>query len=101
MQIASFKIPPGSPARMIKHDVRWSPDSFTFQDTTKTLEFDERHLVIDPIGQLIRPGIDPMAEIYAKCGFFGFLSKGWILVVNKTHVEFKALENAVKVTTND
>lgn len=87
-----FVIESGVKSIVVKDGAEWTL-SGNFKDftTTKVNVFDKGELVIDPTNiskYACTPSFRTIGGQYAKAGWFGFRSGGWILLVPGNHVQY-------------
>ena len=85
-----FMIPAGTKVRAIKSGLDWSPRNMRDHITRKNNVFDKEEVIVDPVGKLgtNRRHIHTIGGSYARSGWYGFESEGWVLLVPANNVTY-------------
>lgn len=85
-----FLIPQGTRIQAVRSGLDWSPRNMRSHVTRKDNVFDKEEVIVDPVGKLgaNRQHACTIGGSYARNGWYGFESDGWIMLVPANQVTY-------------
>lgn len=84
-----FTIKSGTPCRVVKVGNEWTPGNILTHETEHENVFEVEDIAIDPVGRVnCHAGMTrTIGGSYARNGYYGFVKRGWIIIVHQSFVQ--------------